>query len=201
MILRFSSLAACAVVTTGAAFAQANDDCSGAIALTSGTAVAFDTTAATAGAAFACAAGGGPDLWYSYTSTMAGSNVSVQTCGSAYDTALEVFDGSCAAPNLIECNDDACGLQSTVDVANTAAGATYLIRVGGFNGSTGTGTIIVSESQDLCAAGLDDMFEDNDTCQTAAAITPGTYVDLVATLTDPDHYTVTLAASEQLNVA
>ena len=126
------------------AFAQ-NDECPGSIALTDGVPIAFDTTAATLSATpWPCGAGGGPDLWYSFTSVTGGS-AEIATCGSTFDTVLEVFEGSCGSLVSLECNDDACGLQSTVEIPPSTAGTTYLIRVGGFGGATGTGTIEVNE--------------------------------------------------------
>ena len=123
-----------------------NDDCAGAIALTNGTATAFDTTGATLSATpWLCANSTAPDLWYSYTPTNSGVSLTISTCGSSYDTALEVFDGSCAALNPISCNDDACGLQSTLVVSSVTAGQTYFVRVGGFGTGSGFGTLIATE--------------------------------------------------------
>ena len=179
-----------ATVLAGPAFAQANDDCAGAIALTSGTAVAFDTALATvSGAAFPCAAGGGPDLWYSYTSTAA-DLVTIETCGSSYDTAIELFTGDCNNLVSVQCNDDACGLQSSVSVTAPAAGTTYYVRVGGYNGATGVGTILASEG-DPCGF-TPDMFEDNDDCPTAAPVGDGVYSGLNVTQFDGDFFAVTV---------
>ena len=47
---------------------------------------------------WACGVGGGPDIWYSYTTT-GDDIVTVSTCGTAaYDTAIEIFSGDCANP-------------------------------------------------------------------------------------------------------
>lgn len=129
----------------GTALAQ-NDECAGAVALTNGAPVAFDTTAATLSATpWPCAASTAPDLWYSYTPANSGVSVTISTCGSSYDTALEVFEGTCTGLIPLDCNDDACGLQSTVALTSVTAGQTYLVRVGGFAGSFGFGTIVASE--------------------------------------------------------
>ena len=116
-----------------------------ATAVTPGTAIAFDTSAATLSPElWPCAGAGGPDLWYSVTSTTGGS-ITIETCGSSYDTALEVFDGGCLALVSLACNDDSCGLQSSISFQPTM-GTTYLFRVGGFSGNTGTGTLLVTEN-------------------------------------------------------
>jgi hypothetical protein len=149
---------ALAVATAGSAFAQ-NDECTGAIAIGVG-ATAYNTTGATTSFGWPCAAGGN-DLWYSYTSTGANTQITIETCGSAYDTAIEVFSGNCAALASVVCNDDAGGngpcsftLQSFVSFPS--AGGTYYIRVGGFNGNTGAGVINLSEAvrNDECATAL-----------------------------------------------
>ena len=123
-----------------------NDECSGAIALTAGVATSFDTTTATPSAgAWSCVQNGGPDLWFSYTVTAA-STLTVATCGSSYDTVLEVHSGPCTSLVSVECNDDACGTQSELQIAGALAGEVYLIRVGGWTGAAGAGTITVTEA-------------------------------------------------------
>lgn len=133
---------ALATLTSATSWAQ-NDECAQAQVLSVGS-VAFDTTTATQSVtAWPCAGGGGPDLWYSYTAA-ANSTVTLSTCGSTYDTALEVFTGTCAALVPLDCNDDSCGLQSSISFGATA-GTTYLVRVGGFSGSFGTGTLLLDD--------------------------------------------------------
>lgn len=119
-----------------------NDECAQAIDVTVGT-YAFDTALATPSApSWTCAAGGGPDLWYRFTARSTGI-VSVTTCvGAGYDSALQVFRGTCAALVPLGCNDDWCGLQSRVQFAATA-GQAYYIRVAGWNNLTGSGTFSV----------------------------------------------------------
>ncbi len=141
---RAGMMASVLCLTTSAAFAQ-NDECAMATPLTVGS-LAFDTSAATISATpWPCAGGGGPDLWYSYAATTT-STITISTCGSTYDTALEVFSGTCAALVSEVCNDDACGLQSTVQFA-AAPGTTYYVRVGGYNGNVGAGTIDLDDGR------------------------------------------------------
>ena len=123
----------------------ANDDCASAETITAGS-TAFSTVGATnSGVSWPCAGGGGPDAWYAYTATSA-ADVTIDTCGSGYDTALQVFVGSCGALSQVACNDDACGLQSQIDLTGLSAGTTILIQVGGYSGNTGSGTLTVTES-------------------------------------------------------
>ncbi|MEZ6016782.1 MAG: LamG domain-containing protein [Planctomycetota bacterium] len=124
------------------AFAQ-NDECATAAPLALGS-IAFDTTAATPSApAWACALGGGPDVWYEFTAPQ-NARYTFETCGSSYDTSLEIFGGTCGTLALIACNDDACGVSSRV-VVDGQSGMSYFLRIGGYNGATGFGTLTVTE--------------------------------------------------------
>jgi len=135
-----SAIAVGTATLCSTAFAQ-NDECTTAMTVGPG-AIPFDTSAATLSPeAWPCAGNGGPDLWYTFTATTTG-DVTVSTCGSSYDTALEVFSGTCAALAPISCNDDSCGLQSSLTFFVTT-GTDYIFRVGGFAGSTGSGTIVL----------------------------------------------------------
>ncbi|MGE3108643.1 MAG: GC-type dockerin domain-anchored protein [Phycisphaerales bacterium] len=123
-----------------------NDLCAGAQVITgsSGT-VATDTTNSTntpgdlpAGACFAT----NVDEWFSWTAP-ANGNVTFSFCpaqggSAAYDTALAAHT-SCGGTQII-CNDDSCGLQSSI-VVNATMGTTYLLRVTGFSTARGTGTL------------------------------------------------------------
>ncbi len=89
------------------------------------------------------------DVWFRYDATATGT-VTVSVCNSAsFDTRLAVFEGSCAEPTIVGCNDDAkscAALTSEVTFAATC-GTTYLIVLGAYNeGVTGVGTISVTPS-------------------------------------------------------
>ncbi|MFN7337880.1 MAG: Ig-like domain-containing protein, partial [bacterium] len=82
-------------------------------------------------------------MWYRYTTTGT-TTMTVDTCGSSYDTMIAVFTGSCGSLTQVACNDDAgangpCpnGLMSYVSFTPTA-NTTYMIRVSGYNGATGS---------------------------------------------------------------
>jgi|GEM_PF-3599612 len=91
------------------------------------------------------------DLWYEYTATCTGQ-LFVDTCGTADDTRLAVYNVDCAAINggalPVECNDDHGNVDeadtgNTCDAALAAAlsfpvvqGETYIIRVGSFSTTT-----------------------------------------------------------------
>ena len=142
------------------------DECAGAVPLLDGVSRSFDTSSATSSApAWPCAGSGGSDIWYSYTTALSGSDVT--TCGSSYDTAVEIFSGSCGSLTSLACNDDACARQSTATATGLSSGTTLLIRVGGYNGLSGAGTVELTESgggTPGCGSLPDDAFEDNDDC-------------------------------------
>lgn len=122
-------------------FAQ-NDECTGALTLGIGT-TPYDTTSATTSLpAWACASGGS-DIWYQFTAAN-DAIYTFDTCGSSYDTALELFTGTCAALVPLACNDDSCGLHSSLTWSLTPGQVVYL-RVGGFAGSLGIGVLTVTE--------------------------------------------------------
>ncbi len=135
-----------ALCVASAASAQAtNDDCASAIAAPLG-ATAFDTTVAVDEGLipFNCAANGGPDVWYSYTAAST-SDVAFDLCGSSYDTAMTLYSGNCAGLIEIVCNDDFCGLQSGTTATGVSVGDQFLIRIAGYNGGTGFGTLNIAE--------------------------------------------------------
>ena len=138
--------------------ALANDECADRIAIFNGSTAYTNVGATTDGPAHpACLFFGNnqvdADIWYNYTAECTGS-VTISLCGSEYDTKLAVYDG-CECPvtdaELLACNDDFCGLQSEV-VVNVVQGQCYKIRVGGFAGDQGSGTITITKGKD-CVAG------------------------------------------------
>jgi hypothetical protein len=150
---RPSRAIAAALATAG--FAAAQDECVNAVNLPLGVATAFSNVGSTTSApAWPCALGGS-DIWYSITVATAGS-LSINTCGSAFDTMLELFSGTCAGLTSLDCSDDFCFLQSTLNAAVTPG--TYFLRVGGFNSQQGSGTVTATlagpATNDECATAL-----------------------------------------------
>ena len=121
----------------------ANDECAGAIQVFAGANGPFDTSLSSSSSQPWPCAGGGSDLWYRFTALGSGS-MTVDTCASAnYDSALEIFSGTCGALVSLACNDDTCGLSSSVTV-NVLAGQTYYIRLGGYAGAAGSSGLNIS---------------------------------------------------------
>ncbi|OWY20898.1 T9SS C-terminal target domain-containing protein [Sphingobacteriales bacterium UPWRP_1] len=77
-----------------------------------------------------------PGKWFSFTGT--GSDMTVETCGNNtnFDTVIDVYSGSCTALVFENCNDDNCGLSSSLTFCTTE-GVTYYVFVSGYSGATG----------------------------------------------------------------
>jgi len=127
-----------------------NDACAGAIAIVPGI-YTGNTGCATVDAVALCGTATVPNaggLWYKYTPSCSGTITASLCTGTAYNSQISVFDGTCGALNCIAGNDDFCATQSEATWAG-AAGTTYYILVHG-NASTGNYTLNLSQ-QDLTA--------------------------------------------------
>jgi hypothetical protein len=187
-----------------------NDACAGALPVLCGVPVAGTTTGSTVDTYPTCGSAqpAHPGVWYSIVGD--GGQFTASLCGSAYDTQISVFSGTCGALNCIIDNDDDCGLQSQVNWA-AANGTTYYILVHGYNGSTGTFSLNVtcaapcspSITNDFCVnalsipingAGCTSTVSGNTNCATPEAPNPGCFSPF-ATLPDV-WYTFTPATTD-----
>jgi len=131
--------------------APANDNCADAALTFLGIPTPFSTECATTDGPphgrceFSNDPQVGSDVWFKRTATCTGL-MTVSTCGTAgYDTKIAVYDGCECDVNddrLLGCNDDApgCGLTSELTVS-VVEGQCYLIRIGGYLGDQGSGTV------------------------------------------------------------
>jgi hypothetical protein len=126
-----------------------NDSCDTAIVVTQG-ANPFSTKGATGATVHASPCGGQTqgtatihnDIWYRFDAQSDGT-VTVDTCGGAnFDTRLAAFAGSCPELALVACNDDACGLASSMTF-DVQCGDSYFVVVGGY-GSDDVGTGVLT---------------------------------------------------------
>jgi len=127
----------------------ANPDlCNGAVALINGSPVSVNTAGATSTGdpVPVCASSFGKGVWFSFTPASSGL-VTVSTCGSDFDTALQVYQGACTSLVPVACNDDngpACaGHQASVQFGGTG-GTTYRILAGGWNSASGNLSMLAS---------------------------------------------------------
>lgn len=128
--------------------ALTNDECAGAETAMAGL-NSFNTTNATgSGPALtgACATSNiGADVWFRHAAACTGI-LTVSSCASTFDTAMAVYSGdACPAGQPAACSDDDCefGRGSLVTV-NVTSGQAFVIRIGGFNGDNGEGTLIIT---------------------------------------------------------
>ena len=123
---------------------SANDDCDDAIELVSGTPLGFSIITSTIdGPDSGCNTTPTNDIWYEWTADCDGIGT-ISTCGSDYDGEVVIYaPGSPCPPTAADeviCNDfqDCIGAEA---VFQCTAGNTYLVKVGGWYGAVGAGTI------------------------------------------------------------
>lgn len=127
--------------TTRVQCTNCNDACAAGIVIDSPSTTVGSTLGATSDAVPSCGTtlNAAPGIWYRFTPCETAS-FTASLCGSAYDTKIGVFTGTCAAPVCVTGNDDFCGLQSEVGFTGNA-GTTYLILVTGFGIGAGNFTL------------------------------------------------------------
>lgn len=79
--------------------------------------------------------------WFSFTTDGTVDKIEISTCGSSFDTNLDIY-ASCAATGPLLSNDNACGKQSVINYSNLAAG-TYYVKLSGKNNESGSFTLKV----------------------------------------------------------
>ena len=86
-----------------------------------------------------------PDVWFKFTPS-AGGNYTFTTCDvNSYDTSIVLYENSCL--NQVACNGDdpsnnsGCQTYYSTIEFNLIAGLDYFIRIGGYQGAVGIGTL------------------------------------------------------------
>jgi hypothetical protein len=143
----------------------ANDACAGAILVGVGSTPFTNLGATTDGPpdGVACDFDGdaqvSSDVWFRFEAPCT-AIVTVSVCASSYDTKLAAYE-TCPVPvqvPAVACNDDACGAGGTRSQLFFGAieGLEYVIRVGGFAGAQGSGTLTIDadcvETTGACCA-------------------------------------------------
>ena len=142
-IRRLAAAAASAALLAATGLPQGSNSCSGAQSISGVGNFAFNNASATTDgqADTLCHEFGTGqierDVWFAWTSP-ASDTFTVSTCGlTSIDSRIAIYSGTtCPALNAIACNDDACSFQSSVSFTATS-GASYLIRLGVYPGSSG----------------------------------------------------------------
>jgi len=137
-------------VSLTGAVAPANNMCAVGTIVTAGS-FAFDTTAAStdgpdepAGCNFNGSTQVTNDVWFRFVAQCTGT-ATASLCGANFNSKLAIYTGVCpTAPGTAQfCADNTCGDDPEINFPVTA-NALYRIRVGGVNGTTGTGTLVLS---------------------------------------------------------
>lgn len=107
-----------------------------------------------------------PDVWHIYTAPATG-NLTIDTCGSDFDTVLS-FHACCPGLGaVIACSDDAppagCAANSSAISMSVAQGQRFLVRVAGYRGAVGRYRLNTA------------LVPFNNSCSNATEVTAGTY--------------------------
>lgn len=134
-----------------------NDECSTASTVGMGT-YNFNTCAATDSQGSGVPFGSVRDVWYRFIAPTAGF-YSFDTCGSAFDTVVTLFNGSqqaCPSSStaMFAQNDDSVGFCSPVVVSRQSRakveltqGQSVMVRIGGYDGDEfGPGTLTIAQT-------------------------------------------------------
>jgi hypothetical protein len=127
----------------------ANDDCSGAIAVSSYSGTVNGTTdggTATTGVTGTCAGTADDDVWYKFVALQNG-NASVNVTGGAgFDAVVGVYSGTCGSLALIGSCVDASGAAAleTVALTGLVQGQTYYVRIYDYYSFRGVFTVSIS---------------------------------------------------------
>lgn len=123
----------------------ANDNCSGAVALTVNagntcTVTTAGTSVSATQSQAACTGTADDDVWYSFVAT-AGTHQVTVTPGTLSDAVLQVFSGSCAGLTSLICQDATFGATAeSATISGLVVGNTYYVRVYSFGGAGNQGT-------------------------------------------------------------
>jgi len=149
-----------------------NDDCSGAVLLTSAaacsnTAGTLDLATPDAAVPLGCfTAGTYYDVWYRFVATTTIQTVTLSTLGANFTAPrIQIYGGTCGALVSVGCASATSLLQTGLTV-----GATYYVRIANFNANpSGTGTVA---GFNICITSITPPA--NNDCSGAVVLTPGT---------------------------
>jgi len=138
------------ICVTGCNTTPANDNCSGAIALTMN---AYGSCASTSAGNVSCATPSGTsmgscfgnpddDIWYSFVATSTTHSVTLTT-SSGFDAYMMLYSGTCGSLNPLQCSDP-----NNFTASGLTIGQTYYIRVYSYSAGAPTNGNIT-----MCVAG------------------------------------------------
>ncbi|MBP6557073.1 MAG: fibronectin type III domain-containing protein [Flavobacterium sp.] len=132
-------------VTGSVIIPVANDNCSGAIALTVNptTTCSATTSGTSVGASQSqtgCLGTADDDVWFNFVATGT-SHIITVTPGTMSDAVMQIFSGSCGSLTSLACLDNTAGSSiETTTLTGLTSGNTYYVRVYSYSSSSGQGT-------------------------------------------------------------
>lgn|GEM_PF-4740703 len=183
----------------------ANDDCTGAVVLTSASScVGTSGTTLTASADAITGPCGdanvGPDVWYSFTAPDTAQTIQVQGY-NGFDAVIELFGGSCGSLVPLACGNSTSTLDLTANVADSleydalVVGETYYVRI--YDDDPGTLVPTFATCLKSSIIGPPNGIEENDT-QNGVGLGQN-FPDPVTTITSIP-YSLTAAAKVTLDI-
>jgi hypothetical protein len=180
----------------------ANDECTGAIALTPSSSCSFSTyttvgaTSSAGAPAPGCASYTGSDVWFSVVIPASGNVTIDSQTGTITDSGMAAYSGTCGSLSLIECDDDdsANGNMSLIALTGRTPGETIYIRFWKYGGGTGTFSICATTTFSCTGPGLSGPTYDYSGCPTSYSVSYNVTALGSATsysLTNANGYTVT----------
>ena len=155
----------------------ANDECTAAITITSGSITNGSNANATQTIpAVSCGGSTSPianDVWYSFTKTEEIDSVRFDGLGTL-DLVIDIQMNSCPNGTLVACSNIEGTGQKNLDISNLTNGNTYFLRVFGWNGTTGDFTLEFRDANAVVNPPA------NDECFDAITLTTGTTCSGVA---------------------
>ncbi len=110
--------------------APANDNCSGAIALTvNASAISGDVSGATQTLTATCVGNANDDVWYSFTTSVAGNYTITVVGSSSFDAVVDLRSGTCNGTNILCADVTTAGGTETISATGLLASTTYNVRV------------------------------------------------------------------------
>lgn len=118
------------------------------------------------------------DIWFLYQAPYTG-RVTISLCGANYDTKMAIYarlECPTSPEQAIACDDDYCGSAQASRVAfDMTVGEYYHIRIGGYNGAQGSGTMVITSGEapenDLCINAIELPCDDTITFDNSFATT------------------------------
>ncbi|MEI8059876.1 MAG: hypothetical protein WCG67_06930, partial [Ferruginibacter sp.] len=149
-----------------------NDDCTGAVTLTPGTACVntagtLDLATANGTTPLGCfAAGTYYDVWYKFVAVSASETITLSSLGANFTAArIQIYSGTCGALTSLSCAS-----ASTLTQTGLTVGNTYYVRIANFNvNPSGLGGVA---NFNICITYPPGPA--NDHCSGAVTLTPGT---------------------------